>query len=383
MTMDTKRINELIDKYADGTASPAEEQEINDWYRETAYQDAEFPDNEDETYHSILAYLNKATKSKSYFGGFKKWVLAASVTIFLTSGVTIYILNYYQGTSDKLAKNLISPGKNRAVLTLADGKKIYLNDAANGNLATQGNIQVTKTKNGQLVYTVRTSTSSAFKDNPRGSIEYNTIETPAGGQYQIILPDQSKVWLNAMSSLKFPITFDNQNERRVELKGEGYFDVVHNDKVPFKVVTGGLLTEDIGTIFNIKAYTDDRTIKMTLIKGAASVTDGKTKSFLKPGEQASYHGNIDVSEVNVDDVIAWKNGYFQFDDDKLEEVMKTISRWYAVTYVFKDESLKQETFGAVTNRFSDINDLLKLMENSGSAHFEVDGRTIFISKKAN
>ena len=381
--MDTKRINELIDKYANGTATSAEEREINEWYRETAYRDAEFPDNEDETYHSMLETLNKATKPKFNFKNSRKWSLAATITVFLATGITLYFTNHNaKKESVKLTKNLILPGKIRAVLTLANGKKIYLNDAADGDLATQGNIQVIKTKKGQLIYTVRNSTSiNGSAINPGGPIGYNTIETPAGGQYQIILPDQSKVWLNAMSSIKFPVSFSRFNERRIELSGEAYFEVEHDKEHPFKVVTAKQEVEDLGTHFDVNAYTDEPSAKTTLLEGSVKINAGGETSLLKPGQQVKVTSKLIISDVNTQAVIAWKNGYFMFDDERLDDIMRQVARWYNIKVIYNDDNVKNETFGVLSTRFANISVLLNLMEESGNAHFEINGSTITIGKR--
>ncbi|PUZ25539.1 iron dicitrate transport regulator FecR [Chitinophaga parva] len=376
--MDLQRINELINKLGNGTASLAEQQELMDWYRATGYQDAAFPGNEEQVQQELLQRIHHATglhpvRSPRY----RKWAVAASVALLCATGAGLY-LSRRHATPVTYATTAVKPGSNQAILTLANGKQIVLSTTANGNIATQGNVRITKAANGQLLYEVTTGNTGA---DTTAALAYNTISTPAGGQYKIVLPDQTTVWLNSMSSLRFPVSFSHTKERRVELTGEGYFDVVHNEAQPFKVVTGAFVTEDIGTAFNIKAYADENNISTTLVKGAAQVTAGGAPVLLKPGQQARYQGGISVTAANVEAVTAWKEGYFRFDDDALEDIMKTIARWYNVQYVFEDESLRKETYGAVTTRFSNIATLLNLMEKAGTARFRIDGNTIIISKK--
>lgn len=374
--MDEHRINELIRKYADGTANESETEELMKWYHDVSYEDVKYPGDEDKIYHNMRKRLEEVTDTGSTVHSFRRWWVAASFLVLFGGGLAVYLVRSHSDLGPVTAVNVVKPGGNRAILTLADGKKISLTDATNGALAKQGNVHITKMANGQLVYAISGPANA-------GQITYNTIETPAGGQYQVILPDKSKVWLNSLSSLKFPVNFDNQKERRVELTGEAYFEVTHNDKIPFRVITDEAITEDIGTAFNIKAYHDEANQKMTLVQGAIKVKAGNNNLSLKPGEQATYNGKISIAEVNVEDVIAWKSGYFRFDEDNLEDIMKILSRWYAVKYVFADEDLKKETFGAVTNRFTDISKVLSLMENAGLAHFQIDKSTIIISKKKN
>lgn len=383
--MDQEHIYSLIKKFRDNTASEAEKEELLNWYRQKAYQDAEFPESEDSVGDFMRARLNSQIKPS---GGNKKnrtWLAAAAFLILL--GVTGVLMSKFpgKGGSDNNAlskKNDISPGGNKAILTLADGSKISLNDAGNGKIASQNGIRVTQAANGQLIYTIKDPVKSNLDSDQTNNapIAYNTIETPKGGQYQVVLPDGSKVWLNAFSSIKFPLSFAATKERRVELKGEAYFEVVHDEKLPFKVQTEMQEVEDLGTHFNINAYADEASTKTSLLEGKVRVTAGSRSTLLVPGQQATLTNDFKISKVNTEEVIAWKNGYFNFDDERLENVMKSIARWYNVTVVYQDESLKSETFGAVTTRFANISTLLKIMEQTGDAHFSIEGSTIKISK---
>ncbi|MGF7038545.1 FecR family protein [Mucilaginibacter lappiensis] len=387
--MDLQKINELTRKYTDGTATEAEKKQLSEWYREKAYRDATFPDDDEATYHSILDRINDVIIPPKRRYGYRFWTLAASVTVILGISVYLFIRNNETAPKDSIAahKNDIMPGGNKAILTLANGSKISLTDAGDGKVASQGGIQISKTAQGQLIYTVTTPNepdASMQQDKDPGVITYNTIETPVGGQFQVLLPDGSRVWLNALSAIKFPVSFAKAKERRVELRGEAFFVVQHNEASPFKVITGGQTIEDIGTEFNINAYPDDAVAQTTLIKGAVKVTAGNHEAFLKPGQQAGFSGtDMKVSAANIEEVIAWKSGYFKFYDDNLEDIMKTIARWYNIRVIYQDESLKKETFGAVVTRFANISPLLKLMEQTGNANFKIDGATITISKKKN
>lgn len=381
--MDQERIYILIKKYRDNTATAAEREELLNWYRENAYQDAEFPESEEMTGEAMLARLNRETKpakTKPIF----RWVAAASAVLIL--GVTGLFITRMLTTDQedfprRVAQSNIHPGGNKAILTLASGKKISLTDAGNGQIANQNGIKVTKAANGQLVYTItgRENLPGASSSNDLDA--FNTIETPKGGQYQVVLPDGSKVWLNAYTSLKFPVSFNNQKERRVELSGEAYFEVAHNKDLPFRVVTARQTVEVLGTHFDVNAYSDDAVTKTTLLQGLVRITAASRSAILNPGQQAKLTGTLDVSEVNTAEAIAWKNGYFNFDDEKLENIMRSVSRWYNVDVVFEDQSLKKETFGAVTTRFANITTLLKMMEQTGDARFNIQGTTITVSKK--
>jgi ferric-dicitrate binding protein FerR (iron transport regulator) len=381
--LDQERIYILIKKYRDNTATAAEREELLNWYRENAYQDAEFPESEEMNGEAMLARLNRETKpakTKPIF----RWVAAASAVLILgVAGLFIarMLTTDRENFPRRVALSNIHPGGNKAILTLANGKKISLTDAGNGQIANQNGIKVTKAANGQLVYTI------TGRENLPGALSstdldaFNIIETPKGGQYQVILPDGSKVWLNAYTSLKFPVSFNNQKERRVELSGEAYFEVAHNKDLPFRVVTARQTVEVLGTHFDVNAYADDAVTKTTLLQGLVRITAASRSAILNPGQQARLTGTLDVSEVNTAEAIAWKNGYFNFDDEKLENIMRSVSRWYNVDVVFEDQSLKKETFGAVTTRFANITTLLKMMEQTGDARFSIQGTTITVSRK--
>lgn len=384
--MDQERIYILIKKYRDNTATAAEREELLNWYRENAYHDAEFPESEEMTGEAMLARLNRETKpakTKPIF----RWVAAASTVLILgVAGLFIsrMLTTDRENFPRRVTQSNIHPGGNKAILTLSNGKKISLTDAGNGQIANQNGIKVTKAANGQLVYTIierSPNLPGATASNEVNTPDFNTIETPKGGQYQVVLPDGSKVWLNAYTSLKFPVSFNNQKERRVELSGEAYFEVAHNKDLPFRVVTSRQTVEVLGTHFDVNAYADDAVTKTTLLQGLVRITAASRSAVLNPGQQAKLTGTLDVSEVNTAEAIAWKNGYFNFDDEKLENIMRSVSRWYNVDVVFEDQSLKKETFGAVTTRFTNITTLLKMMEQTGDARFSIQGTTITVSKK--
>lgn len=379
--MNQEHIYILIQKYRDNTASEAEKEELLKWYRQKAYQDAEFPESEDAVGDFMLSRLTDEIKPAPRSISYTKWLAAASILLIL--GISwLFVSKFSGGANNTLAqKNDIPPGRNKAILTLADGSKIALTDTGNGKIASQSGIQITKSAKGQLIYTIKASGNSNTVSGATQQIAFNTIETPKGGQFQVILPDGSKVWLNAYSSLKFPVNFRLAKERRVELKGEAYFEVVHNEALPFRVITGKQVVEDLGTRFDVNAYDDEASTKTSLLQGKVRVTAGGKTTLLIPGQQATVANGIKVSEINTGEVIAWKNGYFNFDDEKLENIMKSVARWYNVDVVFEDESLKSETFGAITTRFANISTLLKIMEQTGDARFSIDGSTIKIKRK--
>lgn len=322
--------------------------------------------------------------------------VAAIILIALTSGIYFYlnkpISSQITAQKPQPKKSDIAPGGNKAILTLADGSKISLSDVANGEIAKQAGISITKTSNGQLIYSIADSQPVEGV----GQLQvYNTIETPKGGQYQINLPDGSKVWLNAASSLRFPTKFAG-NERKVELSGEAYFEIAHitlhseesrtgaktdsgAEAMPFKVISGNQTVEVLGTHFNINAYSDEPSIRTTLLEGSVRVLLnspsrgglGKTLSkHLKPGQQSKVNEIINVSDVDTHEAIAWKNGYFMFNNENIESIMRKVSRWYNVDIEYQGNISQKALWGSLS-RFKNLSELTDMLELTGSVHFKI------------
>ncbi|MFT4092945.1 MAG: DUF4974 domain-containing protein, partial [Niabella sp.] len=269
----------------------------------------------------------------------------------------------------------IAPGKVGATLTLADGKKISLRETANGTIAKEGGIQILKTKDGQLVYEIK-------KNAPHAQL-LNTLSTAPGETYCVVLPDQSKVWMNAASAITYTTTLLEKGLRKVKLKGEAYFEVAKDPAHPFIVETGAQLVEVLGTHFNINAYDDEEKTKTTLLEGSVKVTGRESSATIKPGEQAALAGSgaISVKAVQTGDVVAWKNGFFSFDNENLEAVMRKIARWYNVKVEYDDPSVKQETFYGSVSRFENISKVLKSLERTGVVIFQLNGNVVSVKKK--
>lgn len=371
-------IYKLIQKYRENTATDSERAALTDWYVHIANQQADFPEEEEEVGKEMLLRLNaEISLRKRKLQPTKYWVAAASVLIAFFISLTVWLnqTGFKVPKKESITRSIV-PGGNNAVLILSDGRKISLSDARIGELAHEQSLKIKKDKNGQLIYDL-----AEGKVNLSSGTGSNTIETPKGGQYQVNLPDGTHVWLNAASSISFPLNFTHNRERKIFLKGEAYFEVAHNKLLPFRVVTQSQTLEVLGTHFNISAYSDDYTIKTTLIEGKVKLVSGKESALLKPGQQSDFSNHFIVHDAEIQEAIAWKNGEFRFDDEKLESVMRKVSRWYNVETVFEDPTLKEETFAAVTTRFADISTLLNLMEQTGSAYFKIEGQTIYISRK--
>ena len=291
------------------------------------------------------------------------------------SGIYFYKTGIKQDDPQRFSVNDIRPGGNRAVLTLANGKKIGLTDAKNTELAKESGISITKTADGQLIYKISEETPAENKES------YNSIETPKGGQYELQLSDGTKVWLNAASSLKYPSGFGLAKERKVELTGEAYFEVASNKAVPFIVYQHNQVIEVLGTHFNINSYADEPVIRTTLLEGSIklSQTGGARATILKPGQQAVLHDRqLKIKEVDPMESIGWKNGEFLFKDEDFHATMRKIARWYDVEIIY-DASAPQDFIGGSLRRRS-ISAALTLIELTGKVHFKIEGRRVTVTK---
>lgn len=322
-----------------------------------------------------LPVIRKSNIIKLYAG----WVkVAAAVLIFASVGF-YFVHRQKMGTAkNQVAANVsakIVPGSNKAILTLATGKSIVLDSAANGALANSGKSQVNKVGDGKLVYDVLPNATHAGVN----AVLYNTLTIPPGGQYQVVLPDGTQVWLNSSSSLSYPTEFAG-NSRTVKLTGEAYFEVAKNKDKPFYVEMNNVQVKVLGTHFNISAYADDNDLTTTLLEGSVQISKNGSLALLKPGQQAVIGNSanaIMVSKAHINEAMAWKNGYFMFNDDNIVDIMKKVSRWYDADVEYKGNFADQR-FGGMFTRSKSINDLLKNLEQIGNVHFKITGRRITV-----
>lgn len=356
--------NELFKRYRAGKCTPKEKQLLHKWFHHLREDEtSELTEDDLLVAQKILQEnMNSLIRKRR---GTNLWIrlVAATVTFMIISFGIYFYVNY----SDKNAiqhvnrkiPNDISPGGNKATLTLADGRKISLTDAVDGNLAEQSGIKVIKAADGHLIYILSDS------NDPSPTTSYNTIETPIGGQYQITLPDGSKVWLNSSSSLRYPVRFMGR-ERKVEITGEAYFEVAHNSSMPFKVISSDQIVEVLGTHFNIMAYHDEVNTNTTLLEGSVRITKENKSEIILPGQQARMRdGNLEIVNVDINGVVAWKNGYFVFKNEGIENIMRQISRWYNVKVEYKG-NVSGKVFGGKISRSRNISEVLDILELTGS-----------------
>lgn len=324
----------------------------------------------------------------------RRWLVAAAGIFFLAGGGALMrVLHRPLAPVARAAvrsvrryKNDVQPGGNKAILTLGDGSSIVLDSAGNGTLSVQGNTKILKLASGSLAY-------EASRHGGAAGPVYNTISTPRGGQYQIVLPDGTKVWLDASSSLRFPTTFaDDPHQRVVQLTGEAYFDVVADAQKPFRVAVysnepgkGNELqhVEVLGTQFNIMAYPDEATVKTTLVEGAVRVGDAAGANVqLKPNAQARLEladrkGFTVFDDADVDAAVAWKNGYFDFNKANIETIMRQLARWYDVEVSFSGGGPRDRVFYGGIQRNLPLSSVFRILERSG-VQFSIDGKKVLV-----
>ncbi len=300
----------------------------------------------------------------------KRVSIAATLLLVLGAG---YLYKNKLGFGNDLAsieqryKNDIAPGSNKAILTLSNGESIVLNGLRDGTIKNKDQVTVKKIGN-ELVYANNTVSNEA--------IIFNTVSTPKGGQYMLILPDGSKVWLNAASSIRFPVSF-NANTREVTIAGEAYFEVAKNPLKPFIVHANELNVQVLGTHFNVMAYNDESAIKTTLLEGSVKLTNGCASTFLIPGKIASLQQkNFTVSDADIDKELAWKNGSFVFNKEGIETIIRQMARWYDVNVIYEGAPPTKAFVGEI-KRDATLAESLKIIELSG-VHFKIDGRKVIV-----
>ncbi|THU39202.1 DUF4974 domain-containing protein [Niastella caeni] len=410
MSIDQNTIPHLIYQHIQGELTENEQIVLNEWL--TRPENREFFDNmTDSAYQNealakmhahvmdlengrelVNEKIKRNQKTKRLWTGVTIATIAASILIVLSFALYFWF-NDEKGSGktatihenqDQLQTD-IAPGSSKATLTLADGRQIVLDSMAPGQIAQQGGTDIINNADGQLVYNVTNRT------NTGDDILYNTLKTENGQTYRVVLPDESQVWLNAASSINYPVSFSNK-ERRVKIRGEAFFEIKplaqnQGEKVPFLVTvedSAGNTSEEVevlGTQFNINAYKDEKNITTTLLEGKVRIKNGKNVVLSEPGQQGvlwKATGDIDIArEVNIDKVVAWKKNYFYFDRDSLATVIKQIARWYDVYFVI-DKRLSDKTFSGRIMRNMPLSKILEKVEMTSGVKFDIyEGKRSF------
>ena len=383
MTGKKKELIELIKKHRLGKASQEEIAFLEKYYQYFDNQEKiseSLTENEiRETGNKIFVNIQSSIRQAPVIQLYRRFsfrTVAASVLLIVSLG-TYYLHrnknNQPPETNTAIVNHDIAPpASNRATITLANGQKLYLDSAANGTLATQGNINVKKLADGRIVYNGESSTAGS-------ELVYNTLTNPRGSKViDITLNDGSKVWLNAGSSITYPVAFAG-NERKVTISGEAYFEVAKNVRMPFRVkINESTEVEVLGTHFNVNAYTDEASINTTLLEGSVRVTANKKVQLLSPGQQAQVNASAInlINDADVAQAVAWKDGLFAFTDADLPTVMRQLARWYDVEVKYEGKIPEKEFNGKIGKTLT-LNQVLRVLTKTG-VNYRIEGNKITI-----
>ncbi|NLR65904.1 DUF4974 domain-containing protein [Chitinophaga varians] len=386
--MDNNRLKYLLSQYTTRTATSAELEELKtflgsddqdaqlEWMIEEAWvQSAEtdrpvFDTQSDTMLARILsAKVIKPSLAKTFYRSYRA---AAAILLLVLAGATILFTRQRKKPAPVAAAQhkVFQPGSDKAILTLANGQTIELDSNMNGQIAQQGQVSL-QTNAGRLIYKSPSAPANA-------TVSWNTLRTPKGGQYSLVLPDGSRVWLNAASSLQYPTTFTGPT-RQVTLNGEAYFEIQPNAAQPFFVTTGETAVAVLGTSFNIMAYNNENNIKTTLLQGSVKVSRQSAHHLLKPGQQSliNENGTMEIIDhADTDLAVAWKNGLISFRSADIRTIMRQVERWYNIEVVFKGE-VPTRTFTGDIPRTADLSALLRLLEIS-KIHFKLEEEKLIV-----
>lgn len=390
--MNKNEAREFVEKYAENNYSEASHQAFQEWLLEQPMEDIQplldeytallekhpvhLPADK-QLFQRIVNSLEEKEKMPPpkvvpVYSWKRRLAYAAAAVLLLFAGGTYWYQQQQppQPANQQVVK-AIQPGGARAVLQLADGSTIELDSVANGPLAQQGNTSIIKLNTGQLSYNAGASTKGAAPS-------WNTLHTPRGGQYELVLPDGTKAILNAASSLRFPTAFTGK-ERNVEMTGEVYFEVAQNTQQPFTIAVNDMDITVLGTQFNVMAYPDEFNTRTTLIEGAVMVSKGAVVKQLLPGQQALLTKGehvFDIRTVDVEQDVAWKDGRFVFNDN-IQGIMRQIARWYDVTVEYAG-NISNKAFIGDISRTERVEEVLKMLELTGKIHFKIENRKIVV-----
>jgi len=381
---DNQRLYDLYDRFVNNSISPEETGEFFELLKDPANAELLEP-RMDERWDRLFENSEAAgSQAKAQVVPLYKrpaFRIAAAAIILLSAASLWLIEGTHKTPQTPVAiapAQDLAPGTNKATLILGNGRQVILDSTGKGEISRQGGTAVTKTDEGQLAYTPE----GASRKKGNAELVYNTLKTPRGGQYQLRLPDGTKVWLDAASSITFPTAFTG-DRRRVSVTGEVYMEVAKDVERPFFVSVGdgaAMEIEVLGTSFNIDAYEDEPAIRTTLIDGTIATRTAGASHVLRPGQQAilpAGERTVDVvSGIDPDEVLAWKNGIFRFDNADIRTVMRQLARWYDVDIKFEGEPAKERFQGKIP-RDANASQVLKVLEKN-NVHFRIEGKTIIV-----
>ena len=375
----------LLAKAIQNELSELERQKLEIWLQEKKensilYQQILSPDfiytkrEQQKYFNSNTAYAKVCSILKSHSRKrllYRISTIAAS--LLLLCGIGLYfVLHFSPSQTSDLAQKEIKPGNVKAELILAGGESIWLDGNSKDSIFNQPGAKV-HNKGNRLNY-------QGIEEAEE--IQYNLLKVPRGGEYSVVLQDSSVIHLNSASTLRYPVKFIGK-ERRVVLSGEGFFEIKKDEKHPFIVEVNGAEIEVLGTSFNVSSYEEEEKTEATLVEGSIRFSNNGQQVILQPGEQGSLNknGNLQKRKVDIYPYIAWKNGQFVFQKQTLEEVMRMISRWYNINFIFEEENIKHISFSGNIKKYNEFQNVINMLELTGGLDFRIEGRTIYITAK--
>ncbi|KIC95908.1 FecR family protein [Flavihumibacter solisilvae] len=381
--MDFNQARELLQRYRNGKCSQEEIQLIEQWYDQLVEsgeaqidgQQAEELQQagENRLLEQINAQQDSAPASIRQFRPIR-WAAAAAIIFALGTG-SYFLLHKTKSPTIETAPavaavtDIKAPESNRATITLANGQQVYLDESGDGELATQGNVKILRSANGDISYQASRHSNE---------IHYNTLNNPRGSKVaSITLADGTRVWLNSGSTLTFPAAFTGR-ERKVSVTGEAYFEVAKDKYKPFFVTKDAVTIQVLGTHFNVNAYDDESTNSITLLEGKVKVSHGAKDLLLEPGQQAQVSANSSkvINDADLNEVMAWKDGLFIFKGEDIQTIMRQLARWYNVDVEFEKEV--KEKFYVKMDRNTNVSNVFKILETTGGVHFKINGNKIMV-----
>lgn len=394
--MDKKSILTILDRYLKNQSSAREREKLDEFFEENVAVNEssnlhhDVTKLEDKIFNYIQFGIKEQVKQQKNMRPIPYMQIAASLLLIFLFSTTVYFYRSSIGVQPNSTKgNMISsvedkqPAKNIAILTLGNNSQIVLDEASNGEIAQESGVSILKTDKGELVYKIK----NANKLSSNNLNKYNTISTPMGGKFKVILPDGSLVMLNAASTLKYPVRFD-ENLRKVSFTGEAYFEIAkkvdqNKKRIPFYVYSNNQIVEVLGTHFNINSYENEEYSKTTLLEGSVKIINEKssnTSKILVPGQQAVIkRGDVQTKILIADEAqaLAWKDGYFLFKNTNIKDVVNELERWYNVDIQY-DNSMEFENITGYISRNVKISSVLKMLQLSGIVNYEINGSKIII-----
>lgn len=376
--MNKTQISELLKKYQEKTLSDEDQDKLDAWYlKKASNSNLQLNEYELEDSYKLLKSKLQLQEETKVVRLWPRIAVAASIAVLMGTGIFYFTQPKEEKVQVAAKPQEIAPGGTKGVLTLSNGKQIVLSEiTAKDTIAQEGEeneVTIKMNANGEVTYIINPNTDGGKDDN-----SFNTLSTPIGGQYNIILADGTKVYLNAVSSIKYPTQF-NGDKRVVELEGEAYFEVAKNKNKPFIVKSNNQSIEVLGTHFNVHSYNNESVVKTTLLEGSVAVTYKNQKAILKPGQQSDVSDNfskIKVKEVDPEEAVAWKNGRFKFDNADLKNVMRQLERWYGIKVEYRG-NVSDVRFNGGTFRNKNLSEVLKVLELS-NIKFKVEGKTVIV-----